>query len=194
MFLLRMESLEEISISTNIEANLREAFGRVAWSNKTHEKQADIYHDKYKFLLWVKIILAGSTSAGGIFSVFSECIWARVATAAIATIIFIIDLIFSNCDYANLRDLHQKTATKLWEIREYYVALLCEIHTSSPDLAMIRKLHLEYIELLSKIYENAPRTSSEAYNMATKALHKEELTFTNDEIDKLLPYSLRLKK
>ena len=59
---------------------------------------------------------------------------------------------------------------------------------------MIRKLHLEYIELLSKIYENAPRTSSEAYNMATKALHDEELTFTNDEIDKLLPYSLRLKK
>lgn len=93
-----------------------------------------------------------------------------------------------------MRDLHQKTATKLWEIREYYVALLCEIHTSSPDLAMIRKLHLEYIELLSKIYENAPRTSSEAYNMATKALHDEELTFTNDEIDKLLPYSLRLKK
>lgn len=47
-------------------------------------------------------------------------------------------------------------------------------------------------EQLKNLYKDAPKTTSRAYALAPKALkEKEELTFTEGEIDKFLPESLR---
>ena len=42
-----------------LESQLRECFGRVVYSHKTHEKCADIYHRKQGFIKLVQIGLPG---------------------------------------------------------------------------------------------------------------------------------------
>ena len=45
---------------------------------------------------------------------------------------------------------------------------------------------------LGNIYKGCPRTNSKAYEAAQKALKEnEELTFSDEEIDKLLPTRIR---
>jgi hypothetical protein len=45
------------------------------------------------------------------------------------------------------------------------------------------------------VYEKAPRTSARAYKMATKGLKdSQEMFFTNEEIDDLLPSVLKSKQ
>jgi hypothetical protein len=46
----------------------------------------------------------------------------------------------------------------------------------------------------TSIYQNAPRTNSQAYGEAQKALKiQEEMTFSDEEIDQFLPTTLRKK-
>ena len=48
---------------------------------------------------------------------------------------------------------------------------------------------------LNKLYKGSPRTINKAYNEASKALKEmEEMTFTDQEIDKFLPESIRKLK
>ena len=56
------------------------------------------------------------------------------------------------------------------------------------------KLRSSLQEELSAIYQNAPRTLDEAYKLAQKALKvDEEMTFSRDEINNLLPEALRIQ-
>lgn len=64
---------------------------------------------------------------------------------------------------------------------------------ASPEAVDVPARRDELIEELKKIYEFAPDTSSKAYRAAQRALQiSEDMTFTNDEINKFLPDSLHV--
>jgi hypothetical protein len=49
--------------------------------------------------------------------------------------------------------------------------------------------------LIITIYQNAPRTNSKAYDKASQALKSnEEMTFSDEEVDKFLPNDIRRKQ
>ena len=62
------------------------------------------------------------------------------------------------------------------------------------DLAEIRKRKDEILNNWCEVLANAPRTSSRAYQVATKALHDGELNFSDEEIDHILPPAFRICK
>ena len=63
---------------------------------------------------------------------------------------------------------------------------------SPVEAASLRQRRDELQSALHKIYHGAPHTDSKAYGKAQKALqNNEELTFSQEEIDEMLPESLR---
>lgn len=85
---------EEISKDILL-AQVRECFGKVAWSHKTQECQASIYNNYHKRLIWAKILVAGLAAGSGIISLFSG-VAIRYATAILSSLVLIIDLTFKN--------------------------------------------------------------------------------------------------
>ena len=66
------------------------------------------------------------------------------------------------------------------------------IRDATVPLAKLRTRRDELQSTLHKVYKSAPRTDDEAYSKAQTALKdNEELTFSDTEIDALLPAPLR---
>ena len=73
------DSSESIQI---LEGQLRECFGRVVYSHKTHEKYADILQKRLSMLKLLQIVLSAITAGGGISVLFgAETVGAIVASA-----------------------------------------------------------------------------------------------------------------
>jgi hypothetical protein len=83
-------------------------------------------------------------------------------------------------------------ASALWNIRELYLSLLTDMISNAIAKETARQRRDSLQEELSAIYLGAPRTLTRAYREAQKALKvNEELTFSEQEIDSLLPPLLR---
>ncbi|MCP6718763.1 MAG: SLATT domain-containing protein [Patescibacteria group bacterium] len=179
---------------TNLQI-IRESFGKVAYSHKTHEKAAEIEEGKKKKIKWGNIFLTTFTSGtlvGRIVTNEAALLYIGAALATLALAFTIFQLSFNPAERAAK---HKSTAQKLWYIREKYVHLMADIINDrlSEDLIVAERNQL--IEELKLIYEFAPGTDSKSYQEARKALKiNEELTFSNEEIDQFLPDSLRIEK
>jgi hypothetical protein len=66
-------------------------------------------------------------------------------------------------------------------------------HTNTPVDQLQNRLELLTREVTA-VYKSAPDTSSEAYTRADKMLKSGHFTFSDDEIDGMLPSDLRKKK
>jgi len=66
------------------------------------------------------------------------------------------------------------------------------LHDNHLDISVAREKRDELQSKLVGIYAAAPRTTSKAYGIASNGLkNQEELTFSDEEIDKFLPAALR---
>ena len=89
---------------------------------------------------------------------------------------------------------HTVAASKLWGIRERLLSLLIDLKDGKA-LEAVRLDRDQINNELEDIYKVAPRTSITAYTAAQKALKKdEELYFSDNELDHLLPTKLRSSK
>lgn len=179
-----------------LESQIRECYGRVVYSHKAHEKNADIYLSQLRRTKFFQIFLSAITT-GGIFGVIfsngSEIL--AIITATTATIQFFLNTYIKEYSLSEAAERHSVTASKLWSIRESYLSLLADIASREVTIEQIieRRDHLQ--EDLALIYEKAPRTIPQAYKAAQKGLKlNEELTFSDEEIDVFLPKPLRRKR
>lgn len=178
-----------------LESQIRECYGRVAYTHKAHEKNADIYLIQLRRTKFFQIILSAITT-GGIFGVlFSDGAKVlAIITAITATVQFFLNAYIKEYSLSEAAERHSVTASKLWSIRESYLSLLADIASREVTIEQVieRRDHLQ--EDLSLIYEKAPRTIPQAYKAAQKGLKlNEELTFSDEEIDVFLPKPLRRK-
>jgi hypothetical protein len=173
---------------------IRVSFGRVVYSHKTHEKDAEISSCHATAVKWANIILTTLTSGTLISTIITnQLILAYISTllSAITLAFIIFQLSFNPEEKA---EKHRQLAKELWYVREKYVNLMADIISEriSEDTIIIRRN--EIIEELKLIYKFAPITSSKAYKKAQEALKiNEELTFSDDEIDQFLPNELKSK-
>ncbi len=184
-----MEHYSQVKI---LESQIRECFGRVAWTHKTQEKCADILHKRNNQIKILQILLSAITTTGIIVSLFGENKWVGIITALISATLFGLNTYLMKYDIGQTAQKHASCASDLWNIREAYLSLLTEIKAESIDLnVIIERRNILQNELYS-IYKGAPRSISKAYNEATKALKtNEELTFSDEEINAFLPKELR---
>jgi hypothetical protein len=179
---------------TNLQV-IRESFGRVAYSHKTHEKAAEIAEGKNKKVKWGNIILTTLTSGALVSTIVTSqtiLLYTSATLSALTLGFTIFQLSFNPAEGA---EKHRYVAKELWYIRERYVNLMADITNEQICNDEIVSKRTQLVEELKLIYRFAPETDSKSYEKARKALKiNEELTFSDEEIDQFLPNELRIKK
>ncbi|BFI60742.1 hypothetical protein KD5_04920 [Yersinia pseudotuberculosis] len=178
--------------SNVLEEQIRECFGRVAWTHKTHEKCADILNVRLNRIKIWQIILSAITTTGILVSILGDSKEIGIFSVIISFTLTVLNTYVKQYDLGAIAQKHADAAVALWNMRESYLSLLTDIRSGHLELDKIRsKRDLLQTELL-EIYRGSPRTIAKAYKEATKALKQlEELTFSDKEIDSLLPRALR---
>lgn len=184
---------EQAQVKT-LEGQLREMYGRAAYTHKTHEKMADGYIDRYKCIKTAEIGLSAITTGSLLIAVFGDSYGGTIFGALLSTVLLGLTLYFKEASLGEQAQKHTEVASKLWSVREALLSLLVDMRDGRA-LEEVRQVRDRLNEALEAIYKNAPRTNSVAYGAAQKALKSdEELFFSDDELDKMLPKQLRSKK
>lgn len=191
-----MEQATPAEIGKNaLEAQMRECFGRVVYSTKTHEKCADLCMGRLQWVKIVQIVLSAITTGGLITALLGDPKVVQIATVVstlFSTVLLVLTAYMKDVDPGQQAEKHKKTASELWDIRESYLSMLTDLHDGNLDIAATREKRDELQTRLASIYSTAPRTNAKAYGIASDGLKsQEELTFSDEEIDKFLPATLR---
>lgn len=180
---------------TALESQIRECFGRVVYSTKTHEKCADLCMGRLQRIKIAQIVLSAITTGGLLTAILGDpkvAHGATVVSTLFSTVLLVLTAYMKDVDPGQQAEKHKKTASELWDIRESYLSILSDLHDGQLDIAATREKRDELQSRLATIYATAPRTNSKAYGIASDGLKaKEEMTFSDDEIDKFLPTTLR---
>ena len=174
-----------------LEAQLRELYGRAVWTHKTQEKCADILKKRNHNMKVFQIILSALTTTGILITVFGDNKIIGIISAILSAILFTINAYFQKYDLGEISQKHSESASNIWNIREQYLSLLTDLKSNDIEISEIRIKRDKLQSELYSIYKGSPRTISKAYKQATKALKEnEELTFSDKEINNLLPKDL----
>ena len=175
----------------SLESQLREMYGRAAYTHKTHEKMADGYIARYRLIktgeIWLSALAAGSM----LLAVFGDSRPGTIVGAVLSTILLGLTLYFKEASLGEQAQKHTVVASKLWGVREALLSLLVDMNDGRA-VDEVRGERNRLNALLEDIYKSAPRTNSVAYGAAQKALKtSEELFFSDSELDRMLPKKLR---
>ena len=181
-----------MDFSNLIEGHVRECYGRVVYSHKTHEKCADILLDRLgKIKLW-QIILSSITTAGFIATILGSGPVGAVIGVVVSTALLVLNAYTKDHDLGELAQKHRQAAADLWLIREQYLSFITDLRVGKESLEKITTRRDALLEDLHGVYSGAPSTTYQAYKKAQEALKQyEEMTFSDTEIDALLPSELR---
>jgi hypothetical protein len=90
---------------------------------------------------------------------------------------------------------HRSSAARFWLLTERYRALLAEVHDQLLDAPAIAQRRDALVEEARACFEHAPPADRQTYDIARKALSGTGKSgYSEDEIDALLPASLRRPK
>lgn len=153
-----------------LESQIRECFGRVVFTHKTHEKCSDIYAEQLKILKISEIILSALTTTSLLTSIFGDQKIGTIIGAILSTIILGITIYTKDYDLGKLSKSHADVANQLWNIRELYISLIADIKSNNLAVEQIKQKRDELHKSLNIIYSNAPRTNYKAYKLASEAL------------------------
>lgn len=177
-----------------IESQLRENYGKIVYSHKTQEKCADILAKQNKLIKNSQIILSALITTGLLARIFkgNEC--ALIFSTILSAIQFGLTSFLKEYNLGETIQKHSAAALELLEIREKYLSLITDVKANIITIQEVVTKRDELLDELSKTYKGSPRTFSKAYREAQKSLQiNEELTFSDEEIDKFLPRNLRKK-
>lgn len=180
---------------TALEAQIRECFGRVVYATKTHEKDADLCMQWLGRVKLAQIVLSALTTGGLVTVLIGEQNTSHIAaivSAVFSTILLVLNAYIKDVDPGQQAEQHKQTAAELWDVRESYLSILSDLQSPGIDIDLIRSKRDELQSKLAGIYSSAPRTTRKAYKHASQGLKmREEMTFSDEEIDKFLPDALR---
>jgi hypothetical protein len=175
-----------------IEGQIRECYGRVIYSHKTHEKCADILLSRLGRIKLGQIVLSALTT-GGILSTFfgSGNIGAGIGVV-LSTVLLVLNAYTKDYDMGEIAQKHKQAASDLWIIREEFLSLLTDIRIGDVSLDKVRERRDTLTKELHVAYAGSPSTNYQGYKKAQEALQKlEDMTFSNAEIDAFLPQELK---
>lgn len=173
-----------------LEDQLRECYGRVVYTHKTHERMADRLTATLTRYKVAQIVLTALTSTGAVSVMATDEAWIEIATVAVSFLTLFVSTYLKNFDPGSEAQKHRDAAAKLWNIRECYLSLITDLPETSREVVIQRRDELQ--ASLAGLYLAAPQTDGKAYVEAQDRLkNMEDLTFTDGEIDCFLPLSLK---
>src|SRR5271157_5784322 len=175
-----------------LEGQLRECFGRVIYTHKTHEKCADILLSRLSTIKLWQIILSALTTGGFIAAVFGAGRVGALFGVLISIVLLVLNAYTKNYDLGELSQKHRQAGADLWIIREKYLSLITDLRMSEKPIETLQRERDELLVSLHSAYSGAPSTTYQAYKKAQEALkHNEDMTFSEAEIDAFLPKELK---
>ena len=185
-----MDRNSQNSQGYKLESQIREAYGKVTYSQTCHDKLINRLVKRDSRLKTGKIILSGITTSGFIVTIFSNNKIAGILGAFLSLVLFIINTYTKSVNLIRKAEEHKKASDLLWKIREEYVSLLTDFEMLEPEDIIHKRDELQI--RTSEVYSNSPRTDAKSYKDARKALKmEEEQTFSEEEIDIMLPSAIR---
>lgn len=170
-----------------LESQLREMYGRAAYTHKTHQKMADAYVARYKLIKVLEIALSALTASSLLIAIFGDKPAGTIIGAVLSTILLGFTLYFKEATLGEQAQKHTEVGAKLWGVREALLSLLADMQDGRPH-DEVRRLRDKLNAELESIYKAAPRTNATAYAAAQRALKdSEELLFSDEELNKMLP-------
>lgn len=176
-----------------LEGQLRECYGRVVYTHKTHEKCADLLLERQKQIKLGQIILSALVTGGILASLSVHWkIVATVASAVLSTGLLVLNSYTKDYDLGEMAQKHRQAAADIWLIREKYLSLLVNVRSGAVPLENIFEARDALLLELHAAYTGAPSTNYKAYKKAQEALTQlEDMTFSDSEIDAFLPKELK---
>jgi hypothetical protein len=182
-------------VNNLVLAQVREAYGRVAYTHKTHEKQADLCFQKHRRQQWFLVgltVVSSGTFLASLLGLVLDQSWSALVTSFIALAVTALNLGSKTFNFGEETQRHREVAAKMWNLRESYQSLIVDLQSEAIPLDAARAERNRLQEEAFAIYSDAPRTTGKAYVRAQEALkEREDLTFSTREIDLLLPVELR---
>jgi len=170
--------------------HLRLAFGHVVYRQKAH---ADIAHARARRNRWIRgaeaLLIAGAAfasiaAASGRGQVFT------IVSAVLATLALLTLIVHLTFDFDASARAHALCASRLWQIRERYRALLSDLSDGAVEVEAARRLRDALALEVHAIYQDAPPADREAFAAAGRAA-ADEGALSDDQIDLFLPRSLQ---
>lgn len=177
-------------------AQVRVAYGRVVYSHKAHEKQADLCFRKYRLQQTALVAFTAVSTGTFMVSLLGYVVSAHaasLATSFIALVVTALTLATKRFKFDQESAAHRDIAARLWDVRESYLSLIADLMSVATSAVDARSRRDELQEAARAVYAVAPRTTPKALRRATSGLKDHnEMTFTSREIDLYLPEVLGL--
>lgn len=178
-----------------LEGCIRNTFGRVCWSHKIQESQAQIELWWYKLLEIIRVGISAILTCGLVSLLFTNNNYIQIAAALISALILFITGYFQLHKLPEIIYSHKSIANQLLVIRDSLQNLLMDLYLGLTPFYEIENKYNIILSQLHIIYENAPNTSSKAVDEASTALKdNRDNDITDSEIDLCLPPILRKVK
>ena len=175
-----------------LEGQLRECYGRVVYSHKTHEKCADILLERQGCIKLWQIIISALVTGGIVSTFFGTKEVGAAISGVLSTSLLALNAYTKDYDLGEIAQKHRQAGAELWIVREKYLSLLTDIRTGDVSLESIRARRDALLDELHAVYVGAPSTNFKAYSRAQESLKKlEDMTFSDEEIDAFLPKELK---
>jgi len=186
------EAKEDSNARCILEGQLRECFGRVVYSHKTHEKCVEILLSRLSTIKFWQIILSALTTGGFIASFFGAGSIGAYIGALISITLLALNLYTKNYDLGEIAQKHKEAANATWFIREKYLSLLTDLRMGITPLKELQEERNKLLDELNAVYKGSPSTNYRAYKKAQAALiRNEDMMFSNEEINAFLPQELK---
>lgn len=123
-----------------LEGQLRQCYGRVVYSHKTHEKCADILLNCHKKIQWAQIILSALIASALLTKLFNLPLLVEyekigvLLTTFCSTGLVILNYYTNAYDLGMIAQKHRQASLDLWFIREKYFSLLTDLRIGESKL------------------------------------------------------------
>jgi hypothetical protein len=174
-------------------AVIREVYGRLVYSHKTHEKERERLATFGTASKWINIALSAFTFGGVAAALGTDVFFWKMASAVLAVASAGFAVFQLSFDPARSAEAQRTSAKRLLEVRNRFELLIADVLSGELSPADIRQRRDNLTEMANDAYRSAPDTSAAAYKRAQKALGiDDEMSFEQGEIDRFLPEALRL--
>jgi len=170
--------------------HIRLSFGSVATSYRAHARAAERLAGRARQSRVVLVTLLGLTTGVSLLALTGGRPFLIAAATLSATALVGLATVHS-LEFEARAFAHRACAAQLWVLCEKYRALLAEVHDGLIDVAQTTARRDNLMREVQNVYEHALPADREAYQIAREALGAGTGTPSDQDIDRLLPASLR---
>jgi hypothetical protein len=170
--------------------HIRLSFGSVATSYRAHARAAERLTARSRQSRVFMVFLLAVATGASLFTLTGArtAQYVAISTATLGLLAYTIVL---SLDFEPRAAAHRACAARLWLISEKYRCLLAEVHDALIDLPTVTRRRDELTREVQVVYEHALPSDREAYRIAREALGAGEGVPSDQDIDRLLPASMR---